>query len=135
MIPDIDVLTENLDEIEYPSKTYGIEFVKDGDDCIQGYIDEVEAIKQAALLIVNTERYEFPIYSWDYGIELYDLVGQPMPYVMSEVERRVEEALTQDDRIESVKDFEFTVNKSKLHVKFTIVTNIADIPSDLEVDI
>ena len=82
MIPDIDVLTENLDELDYPNRTYNVEFYLDGDSNIQGFIDEEDSIKQAAYLILNTERYVFPIYSWDYGVELVDLIGQPIPYVI-----------------------------------------------------
>jgi hypothetical protein len=135
MIPDIDVLTENLDELDYPNRTYNVEFYLDGDSNIQGFIDEEDSIKQAAYLILNTERYVFPIYSWGYGVELVDLIGQPIPYVISELERRIEEALTQDNRIEGVKDFRYELGKNKIHCDFTIIAKTGDIPSDLEVDI
>ena len=132
MIPDINILTEDIEEVEYPTRTYKIEVER---DCINGYVDDLEAIKQAIYLILNTERYEFLIYSWDYGVELVDLIGQPMPYVMSELPRRIEEALTQDDRIIEVKDFEFEVNKKRLHTTFVVVTESGDIESELEVTI
>ena len=135
MIPDIDLLVDELEEEDYSNGTYGITFLADKEDYIKGYIDDVSSVKQAIYLILNTERYEYPIYSWDYGIELVDLIGQPMPYIMSELARRVEEALTQDDRIESVKDFEFKVNGSKLYTKFTVTAINTDIPTELEVDI
>ncbi|WP_315002264.1 DUF2634 domain-containing protein [uncultured Selenomonas sp.] len=56
--------------------------------------------------ILNTERYEYVIYSWNYGVELADLFGKPIPYVLSEIPRRVREALVQDDRIRDVTDFD-----------------------------
>lgn len=133
MIPDIDILTEEIEEAEYANETYKIEVRVNGGDRIKGFIDGMDAVEQAVYLILSTERYEFPIYSWDYGVELIDLIGQPMPYVMSELSRRIEEALTQDDRIESVKDFEYTKNKSKLHVSFTVVATTGNIPTELEV--
>ena len=37
-------------------------------------MDETEAVRQAAIKILNTERYENEIYSWNYGIELKDLI-------------------------------------------------------------
>ena len=77
----------------------------------------------------------FPIYSWDYGVELADLIGKPMSYVIAELPRRVEEALTQDERILEVKDFIFEVDKHKLHTTFTVVTQRGDIPTQLEVEI
>lgn len=132
MIPNISILTEDITEVEYPTRTYKIEV---DCECINGYVDDLDAIKQAIYLILNTERYEFLIYSWDYGVELIDLIGQPMPYVMSELPRRIEEALTQDDRIIEVKDFEFEVNKKILYTTFVVVTESGDIQTDLEVTI
>jgi phage baseplate assembly protein W len=135
MIPDIKILSEELTELEEPSNTYYIDSSNERSQRISGYVNDLEAIAQAIYLILNTERYEHIIYSWDYGVELIDLIGQPIPYVMSEIPRRVEEALTQDDRIETVKDFEFERDKDQLHVTFTVVTTVGDISTNLEVSI
>lgn len=104
-------------------------------DRISGYTDDLDAVIQAIYLILSTERYKFIIYSWDYGVELVDLYGKPMPYVMAELPRRITEALTQDDRITDVKDFEFEKNGKVLHTTFTVVTEIANIDTVLEVSI
>lgn len=135
MIPEIDLLIDDIEEEDYPNRTYRIDIFIDDEDCIQGYVDDMDAIIQAVYLMLNTERYEYPIYSWDYGVELVDLIGQPIPYVLSELERRITEALTQDDRIDSVTDFEFNTGRHKISVTFTIVTKIGEISSSLEVDI
>ena len=136
MIPNIEILTTDIEEVEYPTETYKIEVrTEPEEDRIKGYTDDLEAIQQAIYLILNTERYEFPIYSWDYGVELVDLVGKPMSYVMSELPRRVKDALIQDDRISDVKDFTFEINKKRLHTTFTVITNRGDITTELEVDI
>ena len=68
-------------------------------------------------------------------MELVDLIGKPMPYVMSELPRRIQEALTQDDRIDDVVDFEFEQHGKKLHTTFTVVTNVGNIPTELEVEV
>jgi hypothetical protein len=81
---------------QQPSRTYKIDIDKEK---IRGYTEEIEAVKQAIYKIINTERYNYLIYSWNYGIELADLFGEPIPYVYSELKRRIAEALTQDDRI------------------------------------
>jgi phage baseplate assembly protein W len=132
MIPSIEILTQEITEQTYPNRTYKI--VIDSDR-ISGYTDDLEAIKQAIYLILSTERYQHIIYSWDYGVELLDLIGKPMPYVMSEIPRRIKEALIQDNRITDVVDFEFTKKGNKLHTTFTVVTNIGEIPSALEVEV
>lgn len=135
MIPTASILTEEIVETTSPSRTYKIAITFTDTDRINGYIDDVEAIKQAIYLILNTERYQFIIYSWDYGIELLDLFGKPMSYVTAELPRRVKEALTQDDRIDNVTDFTFEKEGKKLHATFTVVTALGSIPTDLEVEV
>lgn len=61
-----------------PNKSYRM---KIADEKILGNIDELDAIAQACYKILNTERYQYVIYSWNYGIELQDLFGKPIPYV------------------------------------------------------
>lgn len=134
MIPTINVLSEEITDITYPNRTYKIKFNENGMDRIVGFTDELDAVKQAIYLILNTERYQYVIYSWDYGVELVDLIGKPMPYVMSALPQRIKEALTQDDRIEDVTDFKFERNGKILHVTFTIVTSLGSIPMEMEVD-
>lgn len=133
MIPNIPILQESFNELEYGNETYKIQFTDDGNNCIKGKINDIDAVKQAIYLILNTERYAYNIYSWNYGVELADLIGQPLPYVTVILPRRIEEALTQDDRIKAVREFKFKHNKNKLHVTFTVITTVGDIPSELEV--
>jgi phage baseplate assembly protein W len=137
MIPVSTRFTEPLVEVDIPSKTYKIfvDGLNEDNDQIGGYIDDLDAVKQAIYLILNTEKYEFPIYSWDYGIELIDLYGKPIPYVISELERRVTEALTQDDRISEVVNFEYDKEGHRLHVKFNVITDFGSIDSEMEVDV
>ena len=66
-----------------------------------------DALAQAIYLILSVERYAHPIYSWRYGIELADLIGKPRDYAMSEIKRRITEALIQDDRITGVENWSF----------------------------
>lgn len=142
MIPNVPILTEEIAETTYPSKTYKIIIKHDpytnpskAVDRISGYVDDLESVKQAIYLILGTERYKFNIYSWDYGVELVDLFGKPMPYVMSELPRRIKEALIQDNRIKDVINFEFEMNGKKLHTTFEVVTDFGNIDTELEVTV
>lgn len=131
MIPvhNIEIDDEEFEEEIEPSYTYAI-----NEDRISGYIDEKEAIKQAIYLIINTERFEYIIYSWDYGIELQDLIGESISYVKSEVKRRITESLICDDRIESIDDFIFEqLSKRILLVKFTANTIYGSVDIETEV--
>lgn len=132
MIPNTPILTEEIKEENYPTNTYKVLVDMNR---INGYTDELKALIQTIYFILNTERYQYPIYSWDYGVELVDLIGKPMPYVMSELGRRIKEALTQDDRILKVNNFQFTKNKKKLHVTFDVISIYGTIPTEKEVDI
>ena len=111
MIPAVENgLFMTLEVETEPSKSYKMDIVH---DIINGSVDELEAVRQAVFKILNTERYQYPVYSWDYGIELDDLYGEPADYVCAELERRVREALTADDRIDSVDNFKFDLSKKK----------------------
>lgn len=133
MIPSTIGYLEKDFEIEKQSgKTYKMDPYT---NVIRGYCDDVEAVKQAIYKILNTERYEYVIYSWNYGIELQDLFGEPVSYVCAELERRITEALMQDDRIQSVSDFEFDTAKRHLLVcTFIVHTIFGDMKTEKEVN-
>lgn len=139
MIPNIDLLLDEITEYTIPNKTYRVIIYDDKDyhkfDRINGFITDYDSVRQSIYFILNTERYKYIIYSWNYGIELYDLIGKPMPYVKAEIPRRITEALLQDDRIENVTDFKFKENGNKLSVTFTVVSNVGNISTELEVDV
>lgn len=142
MLPNSNLLTTYIDEDVYPTRTYRVRLLGNENSTspvylnkVSGYTDGIDAIKQTIYFILGTERYEYLIYSWDYGIELQDLFGKPMPYVIAEIKRRITEALTMDDRITDVVDFQFERNREVLHVTFSVVSTLGNIPTELEVDI
>ena len=132
MIPESFISDVDLEEEIEPNRTYRMDFK---DNIIEGFVDEKDAIKQAIYKILGTERYAYPIYSWDYGIELSDLYGEDVRYVCAELEDRIKEALTQDDRIVDVTDFKFdTKEKGIVKVKFTVESIEGNIDIESEVD-
>lgn len=136
MLPEVNEMAELLaseEEIETePSLTYKLHM--EGKR-ILGMADELDAMKQAVYKILNTERYQYLMYSWDYGIELQDLYGEPMPYVIPELERRVKEALLQDERILEVSDFSFEVLGNELRVEFVVKTIYGEFEEEVEVEV
>ena len=97
---NVEVLSDFSLETE-TSNTYKINQQKNN---INGFIDDIESVKQSVYLILNIERYKYLIYDWDYGFEIVDLIGK------------------QDDRITDIKDFSFEVQKNKLIAYFTVET-------------
>ena len=129
MIPSTNnILSYDLEMETEPSVNYKMNIKQ---DIINGTIDELEAMKQVIYKILNTERYQYIIYSWNYGIELMDLFGMPVIYVIPELERRITEALIQDERIESVDDFEFdSSEKRTVKASFTVHTIFGDVQTE-----
>ena len=85
--------------------------------------------------IILREKYDYIIYSWNYGVETKDLFGEDITYVYPELQRRITEALTQDDRINSVDAFSYEKVKNKVTLYFTVHTKFGDVDSEKEVDI
>ena len=110
MIPKIET-SADITVKEQPTKTYKMELYKG--NYILGFVDSQKAMEQAIYKIIRTERYKYIIYSWNYGIELEDLFGMPVEYCVVELERRISEALLQDNRITAVHGFEFDTESER----------------------
>lgn len=117
MIPVVDDELLTLEDETQPSLTYALD-AENGR--IRGKVDGLEAVKQAVYLVLSTERFAHLIYSWNYGAELDGFIGQPKEYVLSEIKRRISDALLQDDRITAVDNFKFETKKNAVHVIFTV---------------
>ena len=134
MIPTAGRTTilQDIQAVQYPNLTYKMNFE---DETIRNRTNDLEAIRQACYKILSTERYRYIIYSWGYGIELEDLFGKPLPYVYSELPRRIREALLYDDRITDVRDFQISHKKGDVMAVFTVVTNAGTLELSKEVQI
>lgn len=112
------------------TKNYKIDFEK---GVIVGFCDDVEALKQAIYIILNTERYEYLIYSNDYGFELNGVICNDKFLIESELKRRIRESLVQDDRIEDVSNFIFEYDKDSVDIRFTVFSIYGELPFKKEV--
>ena len=130
MLPELNAINQ-VDET-MPSYTYNI---NRNTNRISGYIDDKDAIIQAIYLILQTERYESMIYNWYYGVEFDGLIGKNKDYVTSELQRVIREALTEDDRITEVSDFDITYTDDSALIVFLVQTNIGDITIEWKVNI
>jgi len=129
----VGFLDQDFEIEEQPSKNYKMDL---NGNSVRGFCDSLEAMKQTVFRILSTERYQYVIYSWNYGIETLDLYGQPVTYVCPELERRIEEALLADSRIVRVSDFEHDTSvKGVVHTTFTVHTVFGDFAAEKEVNI
>lgn len=118
MIPENNTI--DIEIVTLSDKTQKLYYKTDD---IKGYIDKREAVQQSIVKMLNTNRYHYIIYSWDYGLELEDLIGKNMSYVIPEIKRRIIEAIEQDDRVVRIYDFKFEkINKESILVTFIVDT-------------
>ena len=114
-----------FDVEKQPSRTYYLDKEKKR---ITGTLtDYLKAVEQAVYLILSTERYDYVMYSWNYGIELKDLYGQIKEYVIPNLINRITDALMQDDRIKSVTDFKYRIDKGRYFISFTVVSEYGNV--------
>lgn len=134
MIPStVGFLDKDFEIGEQPGLTYRMQTEEKR---IRGHTDGLEAVRQAIYKIIMTERYQYVIYSWNYGIELQDLFGEPVTFVCPELKRRISEALLWDDRIRQVDNFQFDFpRKGVVHVSFTAHTIWGDVQGEREVNV
>ena len=118
MLPTNNINTDDIEIIKDPSLSYKLDLDKER---VRKYVDDIESIKQAIYKILNTERYTYTAYNWQYGIELNDLIGQPKSLVKAILPDRIKEALMVDDRIQDVVDFKFEdICKTEIDITFIV---------------
>lgn len=133
MIPKFDnkINNQNITITQQPSFTYKYE-----ENHIAGYVDEISAIEQTILHIVNCERYENTIYGEDYGIELKQFHRNSYLYFANNIESVLKSALTQDDRIDDIIVIETRQESiDSCYVKFKVITNTVEFETEVNVNV
>ena len=84
----------------------------------------LEAVKGWAWRAVDTARYRYPCFSWSYGCELENLIGQPYQAETkkSEAERYVKEALLVSPYIREARVSDTRFEGSTLHMTVELST-------------
>ena len=140
MIPESEIQLDYLDGMEEDGEeneipSYDFE-LNTNTNRVNGFVEDLEEIKQAIHLILGTERWEHGIYSEDYGVELQDLIGEDLDYIEAELTIRIPDALLADDRITDVSDFEFDEsNKGILIVSFKVTSTKGTVDIEKEVEV
>jgi hypothetical protein len=103
-------------------KEYEIDF-KSGQ--LTGRIVEgKEAIQVWVWLALQIPRYRHSIYSWDYGNEFEELIGQGYTeeYIEAEAKRMTSDCLLINKNIQSITGFSVSMENSSLTISFTANT-------------
>lgn len=88
------------------------------------FVTGLEAVKGWAWRAVDTARYRYPCFSWSYGCELENLIGQPYQAETkkSEAERYVKEALLASPYIREARVSDTRFEGSTLHMTVELST-------------
>lgn len=89
-------------------------------------VDGIEALCVWAYLALKAWRYRWVIYSWGYGNEVYNLIGNSYSeeYLRSECRRYMEECLFENEHITGIENLEVSQINDVLHIKFKMITDI-----------
>jgi phage baseplate assembly protein W len=87
-------------------------------------ITGLDEIIQWARIVLKTERYYYPQYSWDHGSDLTELIGQQYDpeYIKCEVKRMIEDALLINEDVIGIEDLECSFEDDNLTASFTLNT-------------
>lgn len=99
------------------------------------YVYGNDALRIHIYKALMTERFRHVAYSQDYGNEMLSLIGQNMneEIAMMEVKRYIIEALMYDNMyIEELKDFRFEITRSKMEIRFTVVSVYGEMEVETE---
>lgn len=133
MIPELSMkINEEVLESQKESRTYKLHKDKKR---ISGYVNGLEAMEQAILLMLETVRFEHVIYSWDYGIDIQSLIGQHKTYAYPVLAKRIRDALLKDDRINEVNSFRYEPLKGGISLSFNVETVYGDVNVERQVSI
>lgn len=115
------------------TNTYKLHYTKKK---INSFVDRKQALEQSIYCLLNTERYKYPIYSFNYGIQREDLFGKNIDLIMRKLQNRINNALVSDDRIISVTNFEFDSKENGvLKVRFIVNSIYGEIEINYEFNI
>ena len=109
-------------EVMPTPREYGIDF--DTGELTGEIVEGIEAIKVWAWNCIKSERYRYAIYSWQYGTEYEQYIGQTVSdeYLQNDCYTETQEALMVNPYITGIDDFEAEIDKDRLHISFTLNT-------------
>ena len=125
-------LTNGVEFVQQPSKTW---YINRETGRIQGEIDGLAAVTQAVDVLLNVERFRWQIYRTYSGVQWEGLIGQDPGYVASELQRRITQALTMDDRVRGISNFSYSTNGNTLTASFTVITVYGATQTTVEVNV
>ena len=116
-------------------QTFSNRSYNDSGTCIRGMVNDLEALGQAIRKRLSTQQFEYPIYSFRYGVNWRDLIGKDQGYIRAEMQRMIRETLAEDDRILSVDGFVFEFRGIACTCSFQVSSIFGQIREEVSVSV
>lgn len=121
----MNIKTSRVEFASYSSNEWIVDF-ESGDNGQPKSI--LDSVAQDIRFALGTDRYKWPIMGSNFGVSFDDLIGTDYNYIRSEVVRRIRDALSIDDRILQVDDFQFTpLEDSGILISCVVQTTFGDV--------
>ena len=107
-------------------KEYGINF---STGQLTGQIVEgKEAIKVWIWCCLQTQRFRYPIYSWDYGADMEQYIGRAVSreFLQTDCEDALRSAMLVNPYISDVTDFNVERKDDQMHISFRVITRFGE---------
>lgn len=125
--------TGSLPEVTFQQQPGRTWYIDKASNRIRGECSDWLAVRQAVEVILNVERFRWQIYRPYSGMQWDGLIGQDPGYVAAELQRRITEALTMDNRVRGISGFSYSVSGDSLTAQLTVNTVYGDTQTTVEV--
>lgn len=111
-------------------REYGIDF--ETGQLTDIIVEGLEAIKVWIWNCLHTERFRYAIYSWQYGAEYEQYIGQVVTdeYLQSDCQSETVDALLVNPYITGLSDFSAKLEGTTLHISFVVETSFGEMEVD-----
>lgn len=123
----------NVQNVEFASQP-DLTWWRDPDtNRITGTADGYKAVAQAVEVMLMVERFRWQIYKPFFGMQWEGLIGSSPGYVAAELQRRIREAVTIDDRVTGISGFRYTLSGDTMTAQVTVNTVYGPVNQTVEV--
>ena len=124
--PENDNIIEfdNIQEKPYPTNSW---LINKDTQTLERSDDTIALMLQSIEIRVMLERFAYPVFTPNAGLQTVDLPGEPFGIVIAELKRRIEACLREDDRVIGMSDFSYRViDKESIEIQYTANTIYGD---------
>lgn len=130
---ELDTVENNNVEEIYKDIAWDYEnnsaIIENGDFLI---VEGLEAVKSWCFRALQTQRYKYLAYTWDYGIDLEQFTGKVLTdKVKIDIIKEIIDCLKENKHVTDVIDFNFITDKRAVTINFKIVTDYGDISEEV----